>query len=486
MVHKMATRLAFELAQTKLTSDWRSFEAFRDAMGQLVQAEQQGDRERSLEAACQDLQRALRYDPSNWIARFHLATTQRKLGHNESAVKHFEFLERMAVYGNDGLGSMAGFVKAHPEFLFTIRYCKAVALSKIPTWEPHHEALKILDALIDQVASPAAGLEAAQKIRLEMLARSARAAALTFKLESARYGTRQPTNQERQQQFQIQVLQQIDAERQWIQALPFSQLDWKAYSLAYAVVHNAYGRACYLLGRDGTEALREALTMSPDFAEAYITLAETYMRSRRNNLGWSQQAEELLRQALAINPSNQKTHYLLGKLYADPAVGNYEKAKEHLGKAELFPWSYFLLAGILARTEGRIEEALRITRRSISLAPYPDHRFTAFVRYALRVLAKQDRPSAKLLAEAESVAARLEKNGETAGLRRMGGKLLEEIRSFKAARRRRSGGSRLPDPVSSPPDATDAPAGESELPCLPSPEVLLPPPGSPGGPPAEV
>lgn len=489
VVHKMAARLAFELAKTKLTSDWRSFESFREAMGHLVRSEEAGDREKNLEAACRDLQRALRHDPSNWIARFHLATTQRKLGHNESAVKHFEFLERMAVDGTNGLGPMVGFLATHPELLYTIRYSKAVALSKIPDWGPHREALRILDALVDLVTVlPAGGLMEPQRIRLEMLARSARAAALTFELESARRGMDSARAQQRQQQFQAQVLLRIDVERRWIKDLPLSQLDWKAYSLSYAVVHNAYGRACYLLGRDGTEALREALTMSPDFAEAYITLAESYMRARRHNLGWSKQAEELLKQALTVNPSNQKTHYLLGKLYADPAVANYGKAKEHLGKAELFPWSYFQLAQILEKQDGKIEEALRQVRRSISLAPYPDERFAAFVRYALRVLASQDKPNADLLAEAESVASRLVKNGETAGNRRTGGRLLEEIQAFrKPVRGRRTGGPKPADPAPPDPGAVETATGDNELPCLPSPEVLLaPPPGSPGGPPPTV
>ena len=424
VVRRMAARLAFETAQTRLTEDWRSFEAYREAMAHLAQAERQEEsREVFLEEACRDLQRSLRHDPANWIARFHLGATQRKLGQNESAAKHFEFLEWMAADGAQGAGPMADYLAKHPELRFTLRYNKAVALSKVPNWKAHHEAVRLLGELVDGATTPAD----ASGIRLEMLARSARAAALTFELESPPDGERSAKEQERTQRFQSQVFERIDAERTWIKALPVAtaRLDWKAYSLSFAVIHNAYGRACYLLGRKGGEdALREALMMSPDFAESYITLAELSMR-RRKPLDWSRQAEDLLKRALAINPANQKAHYRLGELYADPVFADAQSAKEHLAKAELVPWSYAILARILAE-EGDVEEAVRKMRRSIHLSPRPDHRFELFVRYALRVLARQKPPDPELLKEAKGVASKLAAAGKEIGER-----LHEEIRGVE-------------------------------------------------------
>ncbi|MES1244466.1 MAG: hypothetical protein ABUT39_22870 [Acidobacteriota bacterium] len=430
VVRRMATRLAFETAQTRLTEDWRSFEAYREAMVCLARAEQEEPREPLLEEACRDLQRSLRHDPANWIARFHLGATQRKLGQNESAAKQFEFLEWMAADGAQGAGPMADYLAKHPELLFTLRYNKAVSLSKVSNWKAHHEAVRLLDELVDGATTPTPPTPpgTASGIRLEMLARSARAAALTFELESSPEGERSAKEQERTHRFQSQVFERIDAERKWIKALPVAtaRLDWKAYSLSFAVTHNAYGRACYLLGRKGGEdALREALTMSPDFAESYITLAELSMR-RRKPMDWSRQAEDLLKRALVINPANQKAHYRLGELYADPVFADSLSAKEHLAKAELVPWSYAILARILAE-EGDVEEAVRKMRRSIHLSPEPDHRFELFVRYALRVLARQKPPpDPGLLKEAKGVASKL-----TAAGKEIGERLLEEIRAFE-------------------------------------------------------
>jgi tetratricopeptide (TPR) repeat protein len=477
VVQRMATRLAFELAKIRLTSDWRSFEAYRDAMAHLARAEGEETREPLLEAACRDLQRSLRHDPANWIARFQLGVTQRKLGQNESAAKHFQFLEWMASDGAQGAGPLAAYLEKKPEFLFTLRYNKAVALSKVPNWEAHKKAVQLLNELVDGAATP----DNESGIRLEMLARSARAAALTFELEDPPAGDGSAKGQERMRRFQGQVFDRIDQERAWIKALPVAtaRLDWKAYSLSFAVTHNAYGRACYLLGRKGgEEALREALTMSPDFAESYITLAELSMR-RRKPQDWSKQVEDLLKRALEINPSNQRAHYLLGKLYADPAVADYPKAKEHLVKAELVPWSYAILARILDE-EGDVAEAVRKMRRSIALSPKPDHRFELFVRYALRVLADQKPPNRDLLQEAKDVASKLTEAGKE-----MGDKLLQNIRDFeqRSAARDRSRPKALAAPVSVPDAARETEmAQETELPCAPTPERAAE--GSP--PPAEA
>ncbi len=445
VVQKMAIRLAFDLAKTRLTSNWQSFAAFREALDRLAQSEPKSDGRERLEASCLDLQHSLRYDPSNWISRFHLSTVQRKLGRNEAAAEHLALLERMATNAAGSLPSMHDFLKKHPEFLHTIRYNKAVALSKMKTWEAHHKALDILDSIIDDLgpgASAAAGAAAAvvsdkntERIRLEMLARSARAAALPFELERTRRSRGSNEDPSRQRKFEKEIFSRIEKEKQWIDnAFQIAHLDWRAYSLAYAVIYNAYGRACFLLRHgDAIEPLHQALAMSPDFVDSYVTLAEAYMRERRRTLDWLNRAQESLTQALAIDPANQKAHYLLGKLLADPVVGKYKEAKEHLTKADLFAASYPLLAEILVDQDDDLRGAIVQMRRSIALSPQPDYRFERFVDYVLQLYEKESQTSPHLLKEAKDIASRLRDRGESPGDRNKGAELLLKIGQRSAA-----------------------------------------------------
>jgi tetratricopeptide (TPR) repeat protein len=475
VVQRMAMRIAFELASSRLTSDWESFDLYRKAMEKLAREEEEEERERHLEDAWNLLRSSLYHDPANWLARFNLATVERKLGRREAAADHFEFLDRMlAEHGRSQ--PLSDFLRRHPEFVYTVQYNWAVCLSKIENNRSRSLALAILDDLIANVTeSPIAPEEPAaaavtlphplaprtplspggsQRLRIEMLARSARASALLGELEKDEKENRGPW------------FEKIKIEKNWFESLGLDRqdLDWRAYALSYAVAQNAFGRACFRFGFYdlAVEVLRRAIIMSPDFGDAYNNLAEIYLkRRRRQDPDWANKVEVTLQQALRINGSNQKSHYLLGRFYSLPAIGRFNEAKEHLGKASLLSWSYFYIAEILVREKSH-EKALKVLRRSIFTDQFPDRRYVIFVETALDVSQRRGGDRV-LLEEALLLARKYAESGEKEKPREkeFRQKLLRKVQDALAA----------PPPV----------ASRKKAPAAVSPPRGTPPDGASGG-----
>src|SRR2546423_684046 len=78
--------------------------------------------------------------------------------------------------------------------------------------------------------------------------------------------------------------------RNAVVSMPLSRarLDWKAYTFAQAVAHNAFGRAAAVIGRHEAafEALHSALTMMPEFVDPYLNLADLGLR-RKSGPDWA-------------------------------------------------------------------------------------------------------------------------------------------------------------------------------------------------------
>jgi tetratricopeptide (TPR) repeat protein len=444
-VHRIATRIAFELAHSRVTTDWGSFKLYREALDQLFSKAPNArteERQKCLECACEKLQEALRCDPANWVARFHLATAQRKLGNNRAAAENLEFLNRMIIEAGS-CGSLSDFVREHPEFQYAVYYEWSVCLSKIRDRKAlsRKAALKMLQGLITKLtgipqpagedatlsSNPQARIEPAalitlnepQRLRLEMLARSARASVMLLAFES----------EDAQEIFRSENFSKIKEDHKWIEWLPLStpELDWQAYSLAHAVIENAYGRAAYLLGNisHATQSLQKALLLEPDLVDAYNNLAEIYIRQKdRSERDWLQEAKGLLIQALEISPQNQKAHYLLGRLYMDTKES--ASAEEHFKKADLLAWSYFYRADMI--TPKNSPAAVELLRKSLALDRTPDYRSEKLIQILL-----DGSPPPSTLREAHNLAQRLSKYGRTEKYRKRGRAFLSKIEAAIAA-----------------------------------------------------
>jgi tetratricopeptide (TPR) repeat protein len=352
-----------------------------------------------------------------------LATLERTIGNDEIAAEHFEFLERM-VAEQAKAETISNLLLRHPEFIYTVQYNQAVCLAKEKNPERRKRALAILDELIASTTeSTSPGATAPQsshanpptgrprhvpgsqpRLKIEMLARSARAAALLEQLE------RGDPNQKGA------LFQQIKYEKNWFEALRLDHknLDWQTYALGYAVALNAFGQACCRLGYFDVAvgAFREAMVVAPDFVDAYNNLAAVYLNERQSqDPEWAHKLEDLLQQALQIQGSSQKAHLLLGRYYSLPGIARFEEARKHLEKATLLSWSHYYLAEILIHQDRNREEALKILRRSIFMDKWPDRRYVTFIESALDVSQRRGGDRV-LLKEALQLAEKYLENGQ--------------------------------------------------------------------------
>jgi tetratricopeptide (TPR) repeat protein len=278
------------------------------------------------------------------------------------------------------------------------------------------------------------------KIDLEMYFHSALASALTFQLNPDNH--REANDPEREQEYRAGVLKRIEDEFQKITELGLKSSDGsrRAYTFACAVAKNAFGLALSYQSqfKAAETKLREAITLTPDFVDAYLNLAEILMKAKsRLDLNWIQEAQAQLDQALLLSPSSQRAHYLLGRLQANPAIGEFTAAKENFSKAELIPWSYYFRAQIIKNQDHDLKQAIQVLGKSIARFPRVDYRYEAYVRWTITFLeantatAGSDQSLAEysriLLDNALSAARKLQKHGIDEKLRTQGEDLVNKL-----------------------------------------------------------
>jgi tetratricopeptide (TPR) repeat protein len=556
VILSIATRIAFDLADYKITSSWRSFEAYRQGMVHLGQEEQSAKRADCLNSASDAFQRSLLYDESNWMARFNCATVLRKLGRNEPAAGQFAFLERMVEGKDTGRPpSLTTFLNRHPDFPEVVRYNRAVALSKSADRALQEQGRKLIEALIEKLsemqtaradartapskravpAEPpvheiataaeekerqattesdtaraevaragqalqralrlakddpagdegvanartvladaqakasdakrrareatnaftraAAAARAADKpgesiatlprqgtliapvarranaIRLKWLANSALAAMLAEELE---YLRDQSGDEKRLQERRNRIFDRLRDLKDRSESLPQTpESDWSIYPVVLATVHNAFGRACYLIGRyrESIDVLHRVINTSPAFIDAYVNLAQVYMHLKDQfYIEWIARTEMVLKKVIELSPTHQKAHYILAKLYAEPGVQKYAQAKEHLDSAGSNPANDALRARIL-HDEHHLDGALEVFKRSLAVFSKPDYRFGLYVDYLLEAAGPVNPDRQKLHLAAE-VAKRLKEGGTRPSERKWGDRLLRKIQSL--------------------------------------------------------
>ena len=483
-IREVATQIVISSARTAVTQNWRSLHQYMLADELLVSEFNTRNREELLNKALQHLISSLRYDPANWMSRFKLATVQRKLGKNMSASEQFEYIERML--DSDELWESQhfnSFIQSNPEFLWIVRYNRAISLSKRNLGDSNETALIYLEKLISMAEQKMRSIEKNEnhipfikkiftrsnteakpltydentdifernpKIietlsrinktnarQMLILAKGARAAALCVKMEMIRDQRRlnkiDPDDSQREMH---QIFRRIKEDEKWLwnYVKEVSGGDWQSYASAHAVAQNAYGRACYLLGKYG-EAKRFLewairIHMPYNLIDPYINLASLYFNRKEKMIpDWDKKVEQLLLSVLELSPHNKKAHYLLGRFYSHRKIKKYHEALRHYKVADDFSWSYFLAGIIYIEQLHNLQTGLELIIRSIDYDPIADFRIVRFVEIVLKY-SNNKLVDATVIKKARKSAAHLKENGTSARYRSKGAELLNEIETL--------------------------------------------------------
>jgi cytochrome c-type biogenesis protein CcmH/NrfG len=421
---ELATKIAVQIGQPYVSRDWRSVSKYREALAKLASQNQEPAAKRLADARSL-LQHALENDPHNLLARFYLATVERASGRNLQSIKQLDFLETMVDADKQVANGQSPFLQRHSEFRPLIEYNKAVALAKLDDWACHKQALDILSALRKTVGEGADEAAPHESRRLLMLVRSAEASALVFELEE----WRALPQDKRRNKRRTETLEQIREARDEFHgtapdAAPRQSV---AYVQARATVENAYGRALDLTNGnvdDAVGALWDAVSLTPDFTDAWLNLAAVLIE-RERGADWAARAEDALDHAFEIAPDSPKGHWLRGELCEKTA--QYDEAKAEFAKV---PGDYRAAMKLaqLAKRAGESETAAKEMARSLKLRESFDFRAVLYVEYLLDEYRREgSNKDQSVLDEAENWAKKLVAKGEREGTRRRGEELLGEI-----------------------------------------------------------
>ena len=146
-IQDLVTAVIVKLAKDPVTKVPRSLGALLEGIRGLRDATGDPNRQSLLEAAQASFQQSVRFDPQNWVARFNLAMTLRKLGRNELAIEHFRMLGRHFA-GKANRQRRLAALRRQPDFFFIVSYNEAVALCKLGRF---NEAEAIFNAILQRV-----------------------------------------------------------------------------------------------------------------------------------------------------------------------------------------------------------------------------------------------------------------------------------------------------------------------------------------------
>ena len=472
LIKDVAIQIAVVLPGSKVTNDWRSMRSYLQAESLMGREASGEERKVGYKQAKVLLQTALSHDPANWMARFKLASVLRLLGDNEAARDQFDYVERM-------LGSQeiwcfhhfGAFLQDSPEFPWIVRYNLIVSMSKMASERAVSRALILIDQLVTELEMIVASAQLLppqtqlatksndrvirelqtrwrdimaklheQKIPLSSqcqdnllyLIKGGRAAVLCSEIERLRETAfSYPNKVQSLHHDMAEVLKRIHDDEQWLWKMtPHVKSEcWQTFAQAHAAAQNAYGRACYVMNKfdDATKYLRWAIQIHvpQNFPEPHINLAAVYLKQRNRFCpDWAERARAHLEMALAMSPYNQKARYLLGKVFANASVADYDKALEEFRKAgDSDSLSLYQRGIIQLQHKQDIVKAVDLLRRSVGFATRTDFRYKEYL-YAVLVLTEKGQIDKSHLREqlshASNVATQLEKRGVTDKLKEIG------------------------------------------------------------------
>lgn len=411
---EMAARLATASGASTISGDWQSLLEYRTAMTDLEALPDADDRRKALEGVRDHLRRAIDHDQGNLLARFQLARVERQLGENQTAVEHFAFLDHLSRTARLGAGPIGAFLAAHPEMRYVARYNRAVTLSKIDDWVCHNDAVDLL-LVLGMELTDAQGLDPEERRRLQMLTASAWADSFVFELEQLRDedpGAVDSRSQSRRTKRRQEGMARIREIRAWLDELAEQEgvREDRAWVRSYATTQNALGRALYFAEsyHEAIAAFESSIALTPDLADAYVNLGSALQRTKPKR--WLRRAEIALRRGLELAPDNEKALFLLGRVLADPRVGQLDEARQLLARVTDNPWAAFKLAELDAE-EGKFPSAAQNAMKSVRMSKRVDVRSAKLVEWTLRA-AQSGTVSDVLLNAAVAAAHSLEREGD--------------------------------------------------------------------------
>lgn len=385
-----------------ITEDWRSLKNFLEAEELLSQAcADSVEYEKSLPAAQKKLTTSLRYDPSNWMARYKIAIVLGKMGKDREACEQFEYIEKMLK--SKPLWESLHFkelLKSRPDFLWIAWYNQAICRSrrKGKLSEKGREYLEELKRDAEEILNNGrnADLKANSKLKYSpvykqviinseqakkilILTRGALAAARCNLLEdlAERIDNQPflPGNSILEDEMK-KVFEEIVNDEQWLYEYvkKIAKGEWQVYPQAHAAAQNAVGRANFLMKNyeDAKKFLEWAIgyQMPANFSYPYINLAEVYIKCKdKLDSSWGTLAGNLLKNVLDGSPDNKKANYLMGVLLAQPEVKRYDEALTFLDKTDKNAHCLYQEAEILIEhKDDKIEEGLQLLLRIVDIA----------------------------------------------------------------------------------------------------------------------
>ena len=382
----LSAQIIVGMGKSTITTNWQSFRSFHAGIKRLhldrpliLQPTDVAEARRSFEDA-------LHYDPSNWMARFQLALLLCRENEPRAALEHLAILEsilkraleqqtagvvskhlaavnpkltstaaRQAAEdicseGSPAFQELLRHLGEYPECPFLVLYNKAIALASLPNCEGTREALALLDELSGVKDHPnaipafkqcAEQLTDRSYVELKLYSLSGKAHVLASRASQCPALTNNGGLRDRAEQIK-EILKKIDGlclQKQQEHCGSLQTARAVALSAAARVVAEEANAAC------ASKYLHEVLAAEPKFVEAYLQLAELYIREKER-LGprWDLLAETQLRHAAEIYPSCQNAQLLLAVLYCEPLVGKSEEVVNVLQQLHSLPEANLLLA----------------------------------------------------------------------------------------------------------------------------------------------
>jgi tetratricopeptide (TPR) repeat protein len=450
VVRDVAIQFATQNVKSVVTQDWKSLRAYLEAE-EVLKSECTGpNRNELLAKALATLQRSLRHDPSNWMARYNAGIVLRRLSRHKDAADQFDYLRKMLRSpGFRESKCYADFNKRHTDFEWMVRYNLALSWAETENERDIERALRMVEKLLqeahfredtkivsgwlnrlspkrssktDEPAPPALA-----EVRLIVLARSAHAVARTMYMDHLRQQVLLGEKTEAEIESEMEdSLNQVDADERWIWSIisqnkKYKIHDWEAYARAHSAAQSARGRAHYLSGNymDALTYLRWAVSIhAPEaFVQPFVHMAEVVLQLKlKYAVDWARQAEEYLNKALEINSTHPKAHHLLGLVFADPSEERYAEAHKEFDAAGDYWPSLADHARLLCKEDKDYARAIKLLNKSLGFKCVADDR----VSLLCNAISKLDDAEEELIREGIYWAKFLESQGLTPELQLRG------------------------------------------------------------------
>jgi tetratricopeptide (TPR) repeat protein len=308
LIRDLAAQIIVEWPVSEVTNIWRSYREFEQGLQLLSQQRENSNGCQCMQQISQHFEKALSYDPANWMARFYLAIARRRQGDYGRAAEHLRLLETLLIQANRELplfnriaakfkSPVVRHVLAYPQCTFLVLYNRAMALADSQKPDKVQEALDLLDRIIamKKGKSQSEGdlslrktawlLKRDDRKRFVMLALSAKSAVLAaqLKIEAQGRADERVIGEIRQRIHSIYTTVQCSQ-----QCLKPEMLT--SHTLALAITHNSEATALALDGNGASSSNRyaeaerlyeKAIVILPDMIDSYLNLASLYIFTQK-------------------------------------------------------------------------------------------------------------------------------------------------------------------------------------------------------------